>query len=1773
MSDLEKYQAILESDPTDTQAFVNLCNIAEKEQDFEYLAELLLYRSQVTKDESEIADLCYRAGETYLDRLGDVTRGVESLLRGFDNDPTHAGIGDRLDAIYREAEDWDASLQIVESRIAAITESDVRGTKVVIRSDLHQQAGEILQHAMGDTETALGHYRKAIELDKTNLMAIYGAREIYYAAGKFKNAAKLCELEARVEKDADRRIALYRELAHILVENLADPDQAVVALKRALKLNQEDGEVKLDLARTIAATKLDEENRKDHRWAADYLLKVAKTAAPGEGLPLARLALMALPDNDKAIEFIEAKAREEGALEELVDAYQQVIDKLDSLEAKAPMIRRLVKVYVEELGVPEEGLAWMTRLEPLGREEDAKYMERLSKGVSVRASQMPPPAAAPSQPELATPFDQPDEGAFAAMVARSGEDEEDEAPAFGETPFADEEPEPAVSAVAPPSAAAAPAMPPSAPPDGMSEEQFADQLLKDAERARRAGDDATAEERMIQVLEYIPHEQKATTYLERRFRARGDWASLRDLLLRSAGSPHLPAAVQTVRLREAARLSEEQLADIDGAIQAWRTIQENDPKVRDAADALKRLLADSERWEELIEVVSQEAETTKSRAKRIEAYRRLAEIYRIRMNDGAAAAVAYKNVLDLSPDDEEAIEALDELYLREQQYEELVPLLGKRAEMSRDREQKRGFLLRAAITLRERLDRPEDAYVQAQEILNFSPGDQEVLELMESIDEEAEQWNRLVEVLSMRARATEDAEEKAGYLRKRALTAAHRMANLKAAIKAWHEVLQVLPGDLEALDTLAEIHEERGSWDELVEILRQRAETIEEPTDRAEVHRRIAHVLEDELDRADEAMESWRMVLEVSGEDVESLGALSRYYERIEDWSEFVEVLSRQAPLAEDYTERADIMYRRSSILAEQLGERDQAIAGFRQVLAEVDPAHIPSLIALRDALVEDGNYQEAIEFLEQQIAHTAEREELKELLRTLGDWSRAQVEDLERAMDAYEKAVQIDPTDDDLLDLLDEVYTGLGEWDKLLKLIYGRSQREEDEPKKLAMLLRGAGICEEKLEDKAKAWSWLRQAFDSVGHLDETLPAVEEAAQRLELWHELIDVYGVLTRTAEEVAAQASWWLKIAGVFEEKLDDAAQALEAVLRAFGLTPDDKELLDRVDRLAVAGKNWQRLSTVYGVLAKRQESKEDKINLLVRYATVLHEQGEQASMAFDVALKAFEVDPQREDLLEMVERIGEAAERWDDMVRLYNAISKLAEEPERKAELKMRGALVLRDRIEDADGALTTGLEVLALDPFSEELRGKVWTLVRELEDALLTSEKGIYWGKLIEVYRQLVHEHRHEREKQVDLLMFVAMIYADELNDDTSAFECLKEAQQINPRDEETIDKLEAMAEQHDFWESLADHYADILDETFETDVAVMYHRRRARILADKLDRPDEAVEHYQYLLQLDSKDEAAYTQLLEHFERTEKWNEYVDLLERQIDSTADEDRKRQLFHQIAEVWEKRIGNKFEAKDWYEQIITLWPDDEKAQAAIEQLKGKKDEADEDDDLKELISIPPPPPDDFEAEGESESEEASDESEQSEESDEEADESDEEAEESDEEADESDVPELDSDAGEPEQEGFLDFDEEEVAAEEGEAAEAAGEHATEEEEGEAGFLDFEEEGEVEVGESAAEPYEAGEAGEVGEGIDEEELAAPLPPEDAEHISFMPSAEETDAAAQPELAPDLEEIDAGGLIEEEEEMNADDLVVDEESVTPEELDDDVLEELDDDDLEEK
>ena len=108
--EIEKLRAVLEQNPTDKSAFTRLCEIADAENNHDYLAELCTFRAQVLEGDPEATELYLKAGNIYISNINDIPRGVQVLLKGFETDRTHVAIGERLDEIYRDAEDWEASL-------------------------------------------------------------------------------------------------------------------------------------------------------------------------------------------------------------------------------------------------------------------------------------------------------------------------------------------------------------------------------------------------------------------------------------------------------------------------------------------------------------------------------------------------------------------------------------------------------------------------------------------------------------------------------------------------------------------------------------------------------------------------------------------------------------------------------------------------------------------------------------------------------------------------------------------------------------------------------------------------------------------------------------------------------------------------------------------------------------------------------------------------------------------------------------------------------------------------------------------------------------------------------------------------------------------------------------------------------------------------------------------------------------------------------------------------------------------------------------------------------------------------------------------------------------------------------------------------------------------------------------------------------------------------------------------------------------------------------
>ena len=149
----------------------------------------------------------------------------------------------------------------------------------------------------------------------------------------------------------------------------------------------------------------------------------------------------------------------------------------------------------------------------------------------------------------------------------------------------------------------------------------------------------------------------------------------------------------------------------------------------------------------------------------------------------------------------------------------------------------------------------------------------------------------------------------------------------------------------------------------------------------------MARLLAEKLNQVSRAIDTWKRVLDVRGEDPEALAGLADLYERENLWAEFCDVLDRQAYIAPDDDIRVSALTRRARTFTEKLSRDDQALEDWNRVL-EVDYANVDALRAIADIRRKQGDANELVLALHQIIERAAaaiEADEQKAVFRELG--------------------------------------------------------------------------------------------------------------------------------------------------------------------------------------------------------------------------------------------------------------------------------------------------------------------------------------------------------------------------------------------------------------------------------------------------------------------------------------------------------------------------------------------------------------------------------------------------------------------------------------------------------------------------------------------------------------------------------------------------------------------------------------------------------------------
>jgi hypothetical protein len=1464
-----------------------------------------------TRDPAYASHWLSEAANVWSTTLGDAHRAARVLMQAIDRDPTQRTASDRLAQLYRDKGDVKALVALLERRAKALAplapqSAEIRGELAA----MHEELGRLWSDSLQQPKKALENFRRSIDLEPASAYAIYGAREIYKSLGQWDDAIQMYEAELSVERDPQRQLALLRDEATTrrAANDLAGASRA---LARARQVDEQDAGLQQEFASLIVErlTAGEDVPAQERTVGAELLVGLAEVYDGEHGFAYSGGALDIQPGHDRALQLYAHYAQALEKQDDLAARYLAYVDANPN-GAMAGDARWLLAASYEGAAQLDHAIQILEPLRGLGDEQATAKLRELYAQTGQQMPSVPPP---PPQPQQAP-----------QGRARGGQQPQTTGPSPGGPAHRERAP------------------------------VAADKLqgvLDAAQMMANKGKRPEAYQKYREVLESDPAHPEALSWVEDYLRTKRDYSSLRDVLLAASRAPGESVEARKERLREVAGLCEGNLRDTDGAINAWKQLLTIDRGDDGARQSLTRMLEKTQRWDDLANLLEQEATAEGDIEKKIALEKKLATMQELKRRDFAAAAEAWGRIANLTPEDDRAVATASKMFEKAGAIDRAAQVIAESAAAIND-VQARGTLLERLGELREQLSDPGgsgEAYADAAEAQKSA----KLWEAAERCFVAAERWDRAGQAAVQRAHMAGDSKQQAqGFARAadyfgRANDDASVVTNLERAT-------DLDPTSDEFAHLLTDRYTSAQKWTELVELLVRRGDRLTDRAARVAMRRQAANLYAGQLADKETAREMWLKVLE-DGDDKEALERLIDDAVEREDHTEATTLLRRLGNTAVDRAERARIALREAELLAEGVGDVDTAIACYERILGDLDATCRPALQAIADLQEARDNPAAAADALERElklIADGTERGQIAGRLARLYE----QLGDSKNAIRSLEIVRKADLEDFDALTRLCDLCEKAELWDKVAELLAQRIEVEADEAEVSVLTKKLAGILADNLDRGDEALAALTELAD-MGD-----PSIRDA------YVDLGDRLGwrgiVATKLVEwwfEAKQSAERLTHLRGAFERfaevgREQDAVRVACEIVRSKGA---DRELADRLEQLSVKTSDLDALAIAQDLLA-RDLTGHDRAKELVRQAESRVKAGAPRLEALQHGEAGLTSVPPGE-AEELLVRLAAIAEKPSDVVDLYERQISRCKAPADRVKALARAAQMAasKGQVDRARGFLELALsgtpsdETLAvLEAGARE--GDSQTGGERLRRALCASMANGGQGA------------RDGGKTRGSLMRRAASMAHRDLNDLEQAFTWLGDAL-IAHVDPLTLDALESLAREVGDPRRAEATLTRALGEVFDGPLVRQLLARRAKLRREQLDDKAGAGADLKKLHDLSPNDQAVMDELSALLTELGDYRGMVQLYEDQILRGKDMTARAELARKVARMWEEQLADPREAADAWRRVLRMKQADTEATAGLDRAKSnmlKKPEPGAEREAyapPRLQQTPPPPP--------------------------------------------------------------------------------------------------------------------------------------------------------------------------------------------------------------------
>lgn len=792
-------------------------------------------------------------------------------------------------------------------------------------------------------------------------------------------------------------------------------------------------------------------------------------------------------------------------------------------------------------------------------------------------------------------------------------------------------------------------------------------------------------------------------------------------------------------------LLRDKLDNYKEAIDWFERVIVEDAEHEEALTALAELYESTSAWEKLASTLEPLAHLTSDIRKQIEYYLKLGETWHRKLLNLDKAQEAYRQVLELDPTEERAVDALQSLYTEAGDFQNLIEILSIRASLHPEEETK--LKLISGELLETRLGAPLKAAELYEEVVTYDPSAVEAFSRLERIYTEHEVWDRLRDTYEKMLAYTSDSDARVGLLKKLALLSESVLSDSAAAAEYYQQIFDLKPDDHEVITALERLYEEQGRFDDLVLVLRHGVQLAETVREKVAYLEKVAEIYASRLEDLSSAIMAYKEILEYDPAHLDTLSKLEELFRANGDWMEVLKILDMRIQIARDVEEVVAYYMRKGEIYQQELLMGDKASEQYHHALERM-----PALKEAVDRLVEiyesEENWERIIDLL-MTYAKAVEGEEARaQIFAQIGNVVKEKLHDNDRAVQAFEAALERAPHLPQALRPLAEIYMEQERWEKAFPLL--ELLREEVEATgnalELATLYRQLGRACLSTGNRNQAMEYYRKAYDRNPSDLETL----EGLARLNFQQGNYDIaeayYKNLLEKGERTFDKAHI-ISISRALGEtamrmgRPDTATQYLNRVIE---LQPNDTACLADLADLMAQHKDWEGVIRYLRQLADLLTDELEKWKVLISIGDVYRQNLHDLDSAIKAYNEALDVLPYSKSALAKLLEIHINAKAFSEAINVLTHLVQVEDNPQRKANYLFTIATIYRTELNEPDIALDYYEQ--CLDCYPEKLEA-----FRAI-DEILTASKN--WEALEAAYRRMVERVRRKGMEKVELSLY-----------------------------------------------------------------------------------------------------------------------------------------------------------------------------------------------------------------------------------------------------------------------------------------------------------------------------------------------------------------------------------------------------------------------------------